>query len=270
MNRAEILRRLKELPFDPAEYWLLAGGAMVLYGFREETADLDLGCSAALADRLERAGCLCRRTEDGKRVRQGMVFRGQGLNFNSIDGEIPGDTWLTIRSATELTKRQGIRTDLDLRSIQEAGKTKTSPLGESIRYIRNGGAAGAPHYKDIFTPAGMKTMAENFRVFCDRRNYPVYFHCVGGADRTGSLAFVLCGILGVSEKDLATGWEHRFYPDLPKDNPQNWRCYRHLTDGMLKYGKAGDPMKKRIELYLLACGVKPEEIERFRSIMLEK
>ena len=67
MNRAEILRRLKELPFDPAEYWLLAGGAMVLYGFREETADLDLGCSAALADRLEAAGCPCRRMSDGKR-----------------------------------------------------------------------------------------------------------------------------------------------------------------------------------------------------------
>ena len=210
------------------------------------------------------------RTEDGKRVRQGMVFRGQGLNFNSVDGEIPGDTWLTIRSAAELTKRQGIRTDLDLRSSQEAGKTQTSPLGESVRYIRNGGAAGSPHYKGIFTSAGMKTMAENFRVFCDRRNYPVYFHCVGGADRTGSLAFVLCGILGVSEKDLATGWEHRFYPALPKDDPKNWRCYRQLTDGMLKYGKVGDPMKKRIELYLLACGVKPEEIDRFRSIMLEK
>lgn len=209
------------------------------------------------------------RTEDGKRVRQGLAFRGQGLNLNSIDGEIPGETWLTLRSVEELTKRQGIRTDLDLRTLREAGNTTTSPLGGSIRYIRNGDAAGAPHYSQIFTPAGMKAMAANFRVFCDRDNYPVYFHCVGGADRTGSLAFVLCGILGVTEKDLATGWEHRFYPNLPEDSPGNWRCYRHLTNGMLKYGKKGDPLKKRIELYLLDCGVKPEEIVKFRSIMLE-
>ena len=67
MNRSELLRRLKALPFDPAETWVLAGAAMVLYGFREETADIDLGCSAALADRLEAEGVPCRRTEDGKR-----------------------------------------------------------------------------------------------------------------------------------------------------------------------------------------------------------
>lgn len=67
MNRDQLLLRLRALPFDPSEYWLLAGGAMVLYGFREETADIDLGCTAALADRLEAEGFPCRITEGGKR-----------------------------------------------------------------------------------------------------------------------------------------------------------------------------------------------------------
>ena len=65
MNRAEILRRLQELPFDPAEYWLLAGGAMVLYGLRPETHDLDLGCTTARADALAAAGVLFKEMEDG-------------------------------------------------------------------------------------------------------------------------------------------------------------------------------------------------------------
>ncbi len=40
---------------------------MVLYGIREQTADIDLGCSKRLADYLEADGCLFRRTDDGKR-----------------------------------------------------------------------------------------------------------------------------------------------------------------------------------------------------------
>ena len=36
-----------------------------------------------------------------------------------------------------------------------------------------------------------------------------------------------------------------------------------------KYGKEGDSWQKRIELYLLDCGVTPDEIATFRSIMLE-
>lgn len=67
MDRNGILKTLRDLPFDSREYWVAAGAAMVLHGLREQTADLDLGCSAALADRLEAEGLPCRHTEDGKR-----------------------------------------------------------------------------------------------------------------------------------------------------------------------------------------------------------
>lgn len=67
MNKNEILSRLSAFPYDPKEYWLVAGAAMVLYAFREETADIDLGCSLPLADRLEADGFLYRFTPDGNR-----------------------------------------------------------------------------------------------------------------------------------------------------------------------------------------------------------
>ena len=38
--------------------------------------------------------------------------------------------------------------------------------------------------------------------------------------------------------------------------------------GLAKYGDADTPLQRRIELYLLDCGVTQEEIDRFRSIML--
>ena len=67
MNKTELLARLRALPWDPAEYWLVAGGAMVLYGLREQTHDVDLGCSTKLADALQAQGCPFRRAADGKR-----------------------------------------------------------------------------------------------------------------------------------------------------------------------------------------------------------
>lgn len=67
MNRQEILDQLTAFPYDRGGYWVITGAAMVLYGIREQTADIDLGCSAELADRLEADGFLLRRTADGKR-----------------------------------------------------------------------------------------------------------------------------------------------------------------------------------------------------------
>lgn len=67
MKREEILRTLESFPYDKSEYWLITGAAMVLFGMREETGDIDLGCTEKMADELEKEGYLYRRTENGRR-----------------------------------------------------------------------------------------------------------------------------------------------------------------------------------------------------------
>ena len=67
MDREALLAKLRALPWDPKEYWVVAGGAMVLYGLRERTHDIDLGCTTALADALEAQGHPYQITSDGKR-----------------------------------------------------------------------------------------------------------------------------------------------------------------------------------------------------------
>ena len=62
-----LIQRLKELPFSDKEYWVVAGGAMVLHGFRPQTRDIDLGCSTLLADKLEQQGYLVSLCDDGTR-----------------------------------------------------------------------------------------------------------------------------------------------------------------------------------------------------------
>ena len=52
MTKAELLNKLKDFPFDPSEYWLNAGSALLLYGLRDETNDIDMGCSSKMMDQL--------------------------------------------------------------------------------------------------------------------------------------------------------------------------------------------------------------------------
>ena len=66
-DKHSLLQRLRELPFSEKEYWVVAGAAMVLHGFRLQTHDIDLGCSTLLADKLELQGCAVSRCEDGTR-----------------------------------------------------------------------------------------------------------------------------------------------------------------------------------------------------------
>ena len=211
-----------------------------------------------------------RKTVDGRRVKQGMIYRGQGLNDNSATGEIRGRNRLTAADVEYMTGTLGIKTDLDQRSPGEVADMTASPLGPSVKWIHNSSSC----YAGIFLEDGKKAMAKNFRVFCDPANYPIYFHCIGGADRAGSLAYTLNGILGVERHLLNTDWESTFYPTLPemrsdyKDH-SFWCGEWHFDDGFAKYGDANTSWNKRIELYLLDCGVTMEEIEKFRSIMLE-
>ena len=214
------------------------------------------------------------RTSDGRRVRYGMAFRGEAMNDNSVSGDEVGRNRLTVEDVKYLTGTLGIRTDLDLRTMRESAGLDGSPMGPAVRLVRS----SAPAYKELFTPEGMKAMAANFRVFCDRANYPVFFHCIGGADRTGSLAYVLNGVLGVEKEDLERDWESTFYPMLPDvvenrtgkpfKNGTYWRSSRHFDEGFARYAKAGGTLQDRIVAYLIDCGVTEEEIRRVRGILL--
>lgn len=100
-DKQALIRRLKELDFPANEYWVVAGGAMVLHGFRSQTRDIDLGCSTFLADKLEQQGYPVSRCDDGTRKisysedieifenwLEGTVEAVSGVPVVSVDGLI--------------------------------------------------------------------------------------------------------------------------------------------------------------------------------------
>ena len=82
MKKSELLKKLSALGFDKNEYWVSAGGSLLLHGLREETGDLDLGCTSKLANELVEKGYPYTLTKDGRR------------NFSICEGVDVSELWL--------------------------------------------------------------------------------------------------------------------------------------------------------------------------------
>ena len=197
------------------------------------------------------------RTTTGKRVRQGMIYRGA-----QIDGGGKGKGYIITPEGIAVMKELGIRTDIDLRQAKLFEKLGTRlsvfgakglnfPIGSYTSFLK----ATASKYPDCF------------RAFLKEENYPVFVHCMGGADRTGTLIMLLLGVLGVNDNDMLTEYQLTSFSTIGVrivDRPV-FAEYLKTLDTFAP----GKSLAEKAEAYWLARGIKPEEIAKFREIMLE-
>ncbi|MBO7686399.1 MAG: tyrosine-protein phosphatase [Kiritimatiellae bacterium] len=204
---------------------------------------------------------------NGRRVRQGRVYRSAGLNANARMSKsqgkmVPGAVTMTDASRAYAKDVLGIRTDLDLRSDKECFGMTGSPLGPEVKWIKVSSSA----YSGMAKDPGKSAFAQVFRVFLDETNYPIDFHCIAGADRTGSLAFILNGLLGVDEEELWRDWEVTAFQKEKIDFGHRTRFSK-----LVKVFDAfpGATIHEKIVAYVKSAGFTDADIEKFRSIMLE-
>lgn len=213
------------------------------------------------------------RTVDGRRVKQNRVFRSAALRASSrakgggdslVGGAVlPGSLNITDAGISVMRDELRIRTDIELRTQREAACMEKSALGDDIVFVKQ--AFGAYDFIDRIV-RGREPFARIFRVFADPGSYPVVFHCSGGRDRTGTLAFLLLGLLGVSEDDLCRDWEASMFCNPELDFGPD-RIHRLL--GYLR-GFGGKDLREDCELYARGCGITDEQLAAFRSAMLEE
>ena len=173
-------------------------------------------------------------------------------------------------------RAQGIRAEVDLREASDV--PSKSPMGDDIAFFAPGFDSGYNTMIRDNKPKVKETFC--FVVQCLRENKPVYFHCAAGRDRTGTLAVLLEGALGVSESDMAKDYELTYFsPDdwsMSTDDDGN-RVYNHIINTysfqsiyktIFKETDSGT-YQERIVKYLLQIGVPQKDIDDLRSIMLE-
>lgn len=215
-------------------------------------------------DNLRDIGSLSISYQD-KKLKQGMIYRSANLDS------------LSSLSKAKLKEELGIRSELDLR---ESSYWKDySYIDSSIKYLHTSRVEGGLYYLSNGTGTGINeesskaTLKEELLFFADESNYPLIFHCQIGRDRTGTLALILEGLLGVSEEDIKLDYLVSMLSESGnKDKAEVSTLLANFTSTLnyIKNSGVGSSLSSKTESYLkTAVGLTSEEISSIKNIMME-
>jgi len=174
----------------------------------------------------------------------------------------PGATRVTDATRAVLIGQLGVKTDIDLRWDREVFGMTGSPLGPEVRWVRCPWSL----YQWVAGDEEKAMFAKILRLLLDRENLPAIVHCIEGQDRTGTLCFLLQGLLGVSDEDKLRDWECTGFA-----NPNTGFRHESRLDPFLRYLATlpGETVNDRCVSYARSCGVTDAEIALWRERMLE-
>lgn len=116
-------------------------------------------------------------------LNQGKAYRGGRLNYGTT-------SFMTAEGKSILTETLGIKTEIDFRADSELAECYRSLISDDVSW-----------YNADYNST------ETFRLFADPRNYPIYYHCVGGADRTGYATQTLMALCDVPSAVMDVDYE---------------------------------------------------------------
>lgn len=222
---------------------------------------------------------------DGLRIRQGLMFRSfapscqpkytfytqkevdelkleqkvdkNGKKQRVMKSREPTKSTISPAGVAYIEKRFGIKTDIDLRNDAETYGLTNSPFGANCKWEHHTYGAYT------LTP---RAFAKIFKLLLDENNYPVDFHCYAGQDRTGTLAYVLEGLLGASEDHLLLDYQMTGFW-----NPGIGNSTSSYEKMQKDYAKKYPDMSyiQAIEKDVMRLGFTMDDINKYRSIMLD-
>lgn len=193
---------------------------------------------------------------DGGTVKYGLLIRGGRIS--AADRAV-------------LVEQLGVQHEIDLRGKEgrpsyDGDVATESPLGRDLWFTIADKAAS-------YTLTPVATWQLYLRCVIDAVTHrePVYFHCTAGADRTGTLACVLEGLLGMSQSDIDKDYElTTFYSGSGSDenarrrNEPEWRKLINEINAV-----SGDTFRdKCVHFAVGTCGITMDDINAYRAAMI--
>jgi protein-tyrosine phosphatase len=147
-------------------------------------------------------------TTDGRRTRSGLVYRSNSLQE------------LTAEDIDILRQHLRVATVLDLRSPKEIERDGTGPFVEealhyvNVPFLHETADTGQPgriaeglvkRYLSYLQFAS-DNVVRALETIADEKVLPLVFHCSAGKDRTGVLAALLLGCLGVDRETVVADY----------------------------------------------------------------
>lgn len=220
----------------------------------------------------------------GKKVSYGKLYRGAKLGTGFI-------STASSSGKSFFINQLGMKSEIDLRAPGKDDDGQETCLWDM----------DAPYLKTPLTGYHIvpqtawydtrikESMRKIFAHLADENNYPMYFHCNLGADRTGTLAFLLNGVLGVSYEDLAKDFELTSFTlsgrrwrsnimdgvftedGIMQNDSDNYVAFAKMYSLMMDHYDVDGTLAAAIENYLISfCEVEKTYIDAFKQIMLEE
>ena len=114
--------------------------------------------------------------------------------------------------------------------------------------------------------ANRAALPQVFAVLADESNYPLIYHCSIGTDRTGFVAYLALGVLGVSQEDANRDYLLSNFGNIGSSRAIS-RVQGDYMDVIDAY--PGASFQERVTAFLLDTGVTQAQVDAFRGIMLQ-
>ena len=214
-------------------------------------------------------------TRDGKRIKQGLIYRGSELIDAELQPSLGRDHGVTLDDVNKALFKDELHIgfEFDLRKDNAIGNQgNKSTLGDDVGYERLPLGSFADLWNNI-SAADLKKSVEIFKNATPDK--AVYCHCWGGADRTGTLIFILEATLGISMLEACMDYEftsfdngaHERYRDRAVQNYDFPKFIKAVFECQ-EYAE-GKPLKDICEEWMLDRGVEQEDIDALRENLLE-
>ena len=198
-----------------------------------------------------------RATVAGGRLRQGLIYRGAGNRFDNssqIDDECKNILLNQLKIKTEINVANSTSNNMNLEgtTVQDCFM-----------------AYGAVPYSNL--ARNSVRIRQIMEILADENNYPVFYHCRIGTDRTGITGMMINGLLGVDFDECLQ--DYLFSNFAPIDNQR----YPHKSsdpngDDIAKYIDAllelpGDTFQQKVYLALRMIGCSATQLDKIIDIM---
>ena len=180
--------------------------------------------------------------EDGGKIKQGLVYRTSGLKYDY-------NTQITEDGKKEMLQHLKVKTEVN---VADGDGYNLKLSGTTVKDFNMDYSGGSHHFS-----RNAESVKNFFNLLGDSNNYPVYFHCRIGTDRTGLCAILLSGLLGVPLNEI---YQDYLFSNFGKIGEKRYIGSKAGADNIQNYiadiqRLSGKTFKNKVYNCLLAIGV---------------
>lgn len=237
-------------PQKIGDYAVVSSGRVSSFGSVSASGNVRVIYGATLKNMRDIGGWTC----DGGTTRYGLLYRCSELTGSG------GGQQMSTADKNMLQNLLGIRAELDMRETSEDGGTGS--FDSIVTYLHQ--AIG--NYADAFSSnnIGKFKIAAEFLMNNAIQGKPSVYHCVAGADRTGTITWILLGVLGVSQSDCDKEYEITNFSGPIRLRSTYLGALYNAVNAL-----DGDDFTNKCKNALLSCGISIALINQFRHAMID-